>query len=103
MPKELKFDDAKIQPVEEARKIPNAGDVKKFVGRALEIEKEIDGLKEDLKEVYQSANDEGISKKDLKVVVKYRKKPTDVEHRQGVNELLEKLGDLPLFHFSDMK
>lgn len=103
MPRELKFDDAKIQPQEEARKIPNTGYVRKFVERGLALEKQKDELSEDFKEFYQDSDDNGINKKDLKIVVKHRKKPMDVGHRQGVNELLEKLGDLPLFHFAKIK
>lgn len=81
----------------EPHKLANAGDVRKFVDRALKLEEEMDQIKADLKGLYDDAHDQGIDRKDLKIVVKHRKKPMSFERRQGVNELLAKLGDLPLF------
>lgn len=81
----------------EPRKIPNAGDVKNFVNRALKLHEALDQAKADLKGLYDDANDQGIDRKALKTVVANRKKPLSFEHKQEVNELLSKIGDLPLF------
>lgn len=99
MSKALNFDGKKSEPEAEARKIPNSGDVKKFIASAMDIEEKIDTLKEDLKQVYQDADDQGIPRKELKIVVKHKRKPMPLEARQGVNELFEKAGDQPYFAF----
>lgn len=96
MKKELKFGDAE-QSCEEAKKIANAGDVKSFIDRIHKVEETMDMAKADLKALYGDAKDQGIDPKALKVVVKHRKRPVSFEHRQEVNELLDKVGDLPLF------
>lgn len=81
----------------ETIKIPNSGDVRKFVDRALKLNEQLDQTKADLKGLYDDASDQGIDRKALKVVVNNRKKPLSFEHKQEVNELLTKLGELPLF------
>lgn len=101
MSKPLNFDDAKIHDEKnEAKKIHNAGDVKGFIDRIHKVEETMDLAKADLKALYSDAKDQGIDPKALKVVVKHRKHPTSVEHRQEVNELLTKAGDQPMFAFA---
>lgn len=98
MPKELKFDDAKIHDTAPV-KIPNSGDIKKYIERALKLEETLDQTKADLKGLYDDADNEGIDRKALKVVVKHKKKPLSSNNRQEVNMLLEKVGDQPMFAF----
>lgn len=81
----------------EARKIPNSGDVKKFVDRAIKLNESLDQTKADLKGVYDDASDQGIDRRALKVVVSHRKKPISEEHRQEVNELQKKIGGTPIY------
>lgn len=102
MKRELKFDDAKIPAGEEAKRIPNVGEVKGFIERVQNIEKEMSALSEDRSSVYQEAKDAGIDTKAMKIVVKHRKAPMDTDCRSEVNDMLEKIGDLPLFHFADV-
>lgn len=99
MPKELKFDDSRIHDDEAPKKIPNSGDVKGFISRIHKVEETMDQAKADLKSLYSDAKDQGIDPKALKVVVKHKKHPVSVEHRQEVNELLEKVGDQKMFAF----
>lgn len=99
IPKSLNFDDAKISPEPEAKKIPNSGDVKAFINKIHKVMETMDDAKADLKGLYADAKDQGIGPKDLKVVVKHKKHPTSIEHRQGVKELFEKCGDQPFFAF----
>jgi uncharacterized protein (UPF0335 family) len=99
MPKELKFDDAKIHDQDAPKKIPNSGDVKGFITKIHKVMEDMDTAKSDLKQLYSDAKDQGIDPKALKVVVKHKKSPVSVEHRQEVNELLEKTGDQPMFAF----
>jgi uncharacterized protein (UPF0335 family) len=98
MTKPLKFD-ASAPAGEEAHKIANAGDVKKFIERAQSIEQIISDAKEDLGELYKEAEDAGIDKKALKFVVRHKKSPISVEHRQAVNEVMEKAGEQKFFAF----
>lgn len=100
MPKELKFDDAKIRHDEAPKKIPNSGDIKSFIARIHKVEETMDQGKADLKSLYSDAKDQGIDPKALKVVVRHKKHPTSVEHRQEVNELLEKSGEQKMFAFA---
>lgn len=97
MNKTLNFDDAKIREEEAPKKIPNSGDVKGFISKIHKVMETMDQAKSDLKQLYSDAKDQGIDPKDLKVVVKHKKTPTSIEHRQGVNELLTKTGDPILY------
>lgn len=98
MTKPLNFGDEKSAVDDAPRKIPNAGDVKKFIDRALKLEEELAQNRADLKSVYDDAHNEGIDRKALKVVVKHKKNPVSFEHRQEVNELLKKVSAEPLYH-----
>lgn len=98
MPRELKFDDAKIRATEEAKRIPNVGEVKAFIERVQRIEKEMGELSIDRASVYKEAKDAGIDTQAMKIVVKHRKAPMDTDRMDEVNDMLEKIGDLPLFH-----
>lgn len=101
MSKALNFDkSSELGDESGARRIPNAGEVKGFFDRALAQEKEIDGLKEDLKQIYQDAHDQGIDRKALRFVVKHKKNPISIEHRQEVNETLTKVGEQAMFAFA---
>lgn len=100
MVKPLNFDDAKIREEEAPKKIPNSGDVKSFIARIHKVEETMDQAKADLKSLYSDAKDQGIDPKALKVVVKHKKHPVSIEHRQEVNELLEKVGDQAMFAFA---
>lgn len=99
MPKELKFDDATIPAGEEAKKIPNAGDVTKFIDRAMKLEEQASDIKADQKSLYREAADQGIDTKALKIVVRHKKNPMSVELRQEANEISEKSGGQAIFAF----
>ncbi len=99
MVKPLKFDDASVQPEQEARKIPNTQEVKSFIAKIHKKMEDLDDLKSDLKQLYDDAEGQGIDSKALKIVVKHKKKPISVELRQEVNLLCEKCGEQMLFAF----
>ena len=99
MIKPLKFDDGAVTGDGAPVKIANAGDVKKFIDRALKLEEQLDQDKADLKGLYDDAHEQGIDRKALKIVVKHKKKPVSLELRQEVNDLFEKCGDQPMFAF----
>lgn len=100
MPRELKFDDAKIHgETTEPKKIPNAGDVKKFIERGLKLEEDKDMAVADIKSMYADAKEQGIDPKALKIVITHKKRPMSTERRQEVNEIMEKSGDQPYFAF----
>lgn len=82
----------------EARKIPNSGDVKNFINRALKLHEDLDQAKADLKGLYDDASDQGIDRKALKEVIAFRKKPLSLEHRQEVNELQSKVGGEAIYN-----
>jgi uncharacterized protein (UPF0335 family) len=99
MTKPLKFDDGKIKTNDAPVKIPNTADVKSLIGRIHKVMESMDESKADLKSLYAEADAGGIDTRAIKVVVKHKKRPTSVEHRQEVNMLLEKTGDAPMFAF----
>ena len=96
MKKALKFDD-KAPPSEEARRIPNAGEVREFLDRALSMENKINDYRQDLREVYKQAEEQGIDPKALRVVVKHRRKPLEFDFKQEVNEISTKSGGEAIF------
>lgn len=91
--KALNFDDAKIKPEQEAKKIFNSGDAKAFIERALKLEEQMSQTKADMKGLYDDAHEQGIDRKALKIVVKHKKNPMSQATRAEVNEIMTKVGE----------
>lgn len=83
---------------EQMPRILSNADVKKFSDRIISIENEKDTLLEDLKSIYEEADNVGIDKKALRVAIKISRKENDKSHQKQVNTYLEIMGQLPLFH-----
>lgn len=99
MNKPLNFDDAKNVPSEEAKKIPNSGDVKKFIDRAIKLEEDAATIRADQKAMYAEAKDQGIDPKSMKIVVRHKRNPIGSETAEEVNELSIKSGGQKIFAF----
>jgi len=80
-----------------AGKIASNKEIKEYVDRIMKLKEEADNINADIKSVYDAANDKGIDRTALKIVVKLRRKDVSEEHKQTVNAYLNALGDLPLF------
>lgn len=76
---------------------PENEQLNSLVERICRLEDEKATIGEDIKEVYDEAEGHGYDKKALKQVVKIKRKPIDLGHRQTVNQYLRCLGELPLF------
>lgn len=75
----------------------NVNELKKYTERLLKLKKQQDDLRMDVLGVYNAADDVGLDRKALKEVVKVKSKSRSSDHMAAVNEMLEALGDFPIY------
>lgn len=75
----------------------NSETLKSYVDRILDLKKEQQERSMDILAVYNEADDAGFNRKELKTIIKEKMKPTGIDFRQAVNQMLISLGDKPLF------
>lgn len=83
-----------------AKETPQNVDIKGYLDRAINIETEIDTLKEDRKELNAEMKQNGVDSKAFGIALKQMRKPLDADLMIKANTYLHEAEQLPLFALS---